>query len=257
MRDPAPARSSKAGERLDELVLAVAGNPGDPEDLAGPDLEAHAADHLAATIVVDPQVLDRERHVADGSRPGRRRADVAPDHERGEIVLVGLRRIRSADDTTAPDDRDPVGDLEHLVQLVTDEDDAVALVGEAPQDGEDLARLLGCEHGRRLVEDEDPRLAIEGLEVLDALLPADREPADLLVGIDFEAEPPAELLDRADRASPRSRKTGLAIVSSPRRMFSATESTGTSMKCWWTMLMPRSIASDGPAMRTSSPSRRI
>ena len=45
-----------------------------------------------------------------------------------------------------------------------------------------------------------------------------------------------------------SRKTGLAIVSLPRTMFSATVKTGTSMKCWWTMPMPRAMASDGPAM---------
>ena len=37
-------------------------------------------------------------------------------------------------------------------------------------------------------------------------------------------------------------------------MFSATVSTGTSMKCWWTMLMPRSMASDGLWIVTGSPS---
>jgi len=40
-------------------------------------------------------------------------------------------------------------------------------------------------------------------------------------------------------------------------MFSATVSTGTSMKCWWTMLMPRSMASDGPLIETTWPSSRI
>ena len=59
------------------------------------------------------------------------------------------------------------------------------------------------------------------------------------------------------RASLRSRKIGLAIVSSPRRMFSATVRTGTSMKCWWTMLIPRAIASDGPLIVTADPSSRI
>ena len=58
-------------------------------------------------------------------------------------------------------------------------------------------------------------------------------------------------------ASLRSRKIGLAIGSSPRRMFSATDRTGTSMKCWCTMLMPRSIASDGLRIVTGSPSIRI
>ena len=62
---------------------------------------------------------------------------------------------RCADDLAAPDDGDPVGDLEHLVQLVADEDDAVALLGEAPQDAEDLLGLLGRQDRGRLVEDED------------------------------------------------------------------------------------------------------
>ena len=35
--------------------------------------------------------------------------------------------------------------------------------------------------------------------------------------------------------------------------MSATDRTGTSMKCWWTMLMPRSIASDGPWIVATPP----
>ena len=38
----------------------------------------------------------------------------------------------------APNDRDPVGDLEDLVQLVADEDDRVTLGGQAPEDLEDF-----------------------------------------------------------------------------------------------------------------------
>ena len=81
---------------------------------------------------------------------------VAADHELGEVLLVRLGRNARADDLAAPDDGDPVGDLEDLVQLVADEDDRRAeLPGELPEDGEDLARLLRSEHGGRLVEDED------------------------------------------------------------------------------------------------------
>ena len=104
-----------------------------------------------------------------------------------------------ADDPAAPDDGDPVGDLQDLVELVADEDDAVALGGEAPEDREDLLGLLGRQDGGRLVEDEDPRVPVERLEDLDALLPADRERADLGVRVDLEAEPPAELDDPAAR----------------------------------------------------------
>ena len=103
--------------------------------------------------------------------------DVAADHQRREVVLVGLGRDPRPDDLAAPDDRDPVGDLEDLVQLVADEDDRVALVGEALQDVEDLLRLLRRQDRRRLVEDEDPGLAVERLEDLDPLLPADRQRA--------------------------------------------------------------------------------
>ena len=40
-------RLAQADDRLDQLVLAVAGDAGDAEDLAGPDLEVDAADDLA------------------------------------------------------------------------------------------------------------------------------------------------------------------------------------------------------------------
>ena len=58
----------------------------------------------------------------------------------------------------------------------------MALGGQPAQDGEDLRRLLGRQHGRRLVEDEDPGLAVERLEDLDPLLPADRQRPTLASG---------------------------------------------------------------------------
>ena len=58
-------------------------------------------------------------------------------------------------------------------------------------------------------------------------------------------------------AAVRSMNTGLAIGSSPSRMFSATVRTGTSMKCWWTMLIPCEMASEGEAMVTGFPPSRI
>src|SRR6201996_7153173 len=40
-------------------------------------------------------------------------------------------------------------------------------------------------------------------------------------------------------------------------MFSATVITRTSMKCWWTMPIPRAIAADGEPISTGWPSTRI
>ena len=197
-RDRALGGLAQPDDRLDELVLAVAGDAGDPEDLARPDLEVDAADGLAAAVVRDlagPATFSADvARVA--TRRGRRRAGRSrPTISSARSSSSVSRRDPRADDPAAPDDRDPVGDLEDLVELVADEDDAVALLGEPAEDGEDLLGLLRRQHGGRLVEDEDPGVAIERLEDLDPLLPADGQLADLDVGVDLEAEPLAELDD--------------------------------------------------------------
>ena len=84
---------AQAGERLDELVLAVAGDAGDAEDLAGPDLEVDAADGLAAAVVLaragrGPRAPSRRVRLAAIDRE----LDLAADHELGQVVLVRLGR---------------------------------------------------------------------------------------------------------------------------------------------------------------------
>ena len=125
--------------------------------------------------------------------------DGASHHQLGEVGLIGLGRDPLAHHLASPDDRDPVRDLEDLVELVADEQDAVTFRGETAQDLEDLLGLLRRQDRGRLVEDQDPRIAIERLEDLDPLLPAHGQGADLGVGIDLEAEALAELTDPAAR----------------------------------------------------------
>ncbi len=67
--------------------------------------------------------------------------------------------------------------------------------GQPAEDLEDLVGLLRGQHGGGLVEDEDPRVPIERLEDLDALLPADRQRTDLGLGVHLEPETAAELDD--------------------------------------------------------------
>ena len=147
------------------------------------------AHDLVAAVVADAQVLDVEHRLA-GCRFAAvdRQLNLAADHQLGQVLLARLGRQPLADHPAAPDHRDPVRYLEHLVELVADEDDAPAALGQAAQEEEDLLRLLRREHGRRFVEDEDARVAVESLQDLDALLLADRERADLDVRIDLEAE---------------------------------------------------------------------
>ena len=54
-RHRAAGRLAQPDDRLDQLVLAVAGDAGDAEDLAGPDLEVDAVDDLVAAVVADAQ----------------------------------------------------------------------------------------------------------------------------------------------------------------------------------------------------------
>ena len=132
--------------------------------------------------------------------------------------------------------------LEHLVELVGDEDHRRALVRELAQRGEQLVDLVRHEHGGRLVEDEDPGAAVEHLEDLDALLLADAEIGDQLVGVDVEA-----VLRRPARGSAGARPAMSRSIgvpgSSPSTMFSHTVRLSASMKCWNTMPMPAAIAS--------------
>ena len=72
---------------------------------------------------------------------------------------------------------------------MADEDDRLALLGQALDDREQLLRLLRRQHGGRLVEDEDVGAAVERLQDLDPLLLADRDVLDERARVDGEAEP--------------------------------------------------------------------
>jgi hypothetical protein len=92
-------------------------------------------------------------------------------------------------------DRDVVGRVQDLAQLVRDEHDGLALALERAEDLEQAIGLLRREHRGRLVEDQDLGAAMQRLEDLDALLQADRQVADHGVGIDLEAVLRLELAD--------------------------------------------------------------
>ena len=105
--------------------------------------------------------------------------------------------------------------------------------------------LLRGEHGRGLVEDQDPGAPVQGAQDLDALLGADRDVLDRRIGIDGETVAVRQLA-HAGPGGLRSRARRPPRWGSwPSTMFSATVITGTSMKCWWTIPMPSLIAAAG------------
>ena len=113
-----------------------------------------------------------------------------------------MRRHR-ADDATTAQDRHDVGGVEDLVELVADEGDRLVLRrdGDA-QHGEQLLGLERGEHRRRLVEDDDARIAAQALDDLDALTHPGGEIADEGVGIESEPIALADLDDEVARRLP-------------------------------------------------------
>ena len=71
------------------------------------------------------------------------------------------------------------------MQLVRNEDDrGVLVVDERAHYPEQVRSLLWRKHGRRLVENEHPCLAIQRLQDFDALLDPDGQVAHQRIGID-------------------------------------------------------------------------
>ena len=140
------------------------------------------------------------------------RGQLAADHQLGELAGGHLRRVDGGDRGAAPDDGDVVGDREHLVELVRDEDDGEALALELAQVVEELVDLLRHEHRGGLVEDQDAGAAVEDLEDLDPLAVADAEVLDQGVGSTSSPYASEISLDLGSRAAskPISRARRLA-----------------------------------------------
>ena len=171
-------------------------------DLSRTDLERHAPHLLDASVVTDPQVLDSGAtpHPLDAALFDPKQ-HFAPDHESGELLLGRTRGGQGLDDLAPSQDRDSIGDLEHFVQLVGDEDDRHPLALEAREDAEQLACLLRRQHGGRLVEDQDVRTTVERLQNFHPLLLTDGDVLDLRVRVDCEAERDGEILDPSSRGA--------------------------------------------------------
>ena len=93
---------------------------------------------------------------AEAGEPSANLGDVPTEH-RGDHLELGRLGDRAGPDPPAvAQDRDPVGDLEHLVEVVADEEQGDAGAAQASDHPEQLGHLARLERGRRLVEDHDP-----------------------------------------------------------------------------------------------------
>ncbi len=93
-----------------------------------------------------------------------------------------------ADEFAVPEHRHLVGDLEQLVHLVGDVDDALALGLERPDDLEQMLDLALGQRGSRLVHDENVGIVGDRLGDLDHLAIGDGKVADLRLRIERNVE---------------------------------------------------------------------
>ena len=232
--DGAPLAGERAGKRLQQLRLTVAGDTGDADDLAGVDGEAHVVDAKHAAAIAHREVLDLQQGLARRSLfLVHAEQYAAAHHHRGELRAVGLGRRYMIDHAAGAHHGDAVGQRHDLAQLVGDQDDGPALVSQRPQDAKEVVDLLRREHTRRLVEDQDVGAAVECLQNLHPLLQADGQRAHDGVGVDVEpvlALNPLELLPGFLQGGPQQ-----VTLLHAEHTFSSTVNVSTSMKCWWTM----------------------
>ena len=156
-----------------QLALPVALHPGQAVDLPGAHLKAQVLQHQVAARRALAQAPHFQDHLTGG---GRRLVHVQEHglahHQLGDQRLGSLRAQQGLHHLAPADHGDAVGDVQHLVQLVADEDQALALVAHHAEGLEQLHDLLRGEHRGGLVEHQDLRAAVQDLQDLHALLQA-------------------------------------------------------------------------------------
>ena len=151
------------------------------QDLAAPDIEVHPVDGHGTLVAADGQVPDLQQGAGlfhHGALDVQ--VHLVAHHELGELLLIGLGGVYGGDVLSLAEDGDPVGDLQHLVELVGDDDDGVAL--------EELGCLLDGKDGGGLVQDDDLGPVVEHLDDLQGLLLRHRHIVHLFPGVDVKAE---------------------------------------------------------------------
>ena len=80
---------------------------------------------------------------------------------REDVIGGDIGLADRVDDLPVVHDADPIRQVEHVVDVVADEEDADALFLELPDEVANLCRLGRAEGGRRLVHDQDPRVEVD------------------------------------------------------------------------------------------------
>ena len=162
---PGHVGGARGPQRPQVVVLALALEPGQADDLARPQVEAARGQHDVA-----------ERGRVGGL--GRLLDQVlAAGHQLDQPADLRLVAVQGGDRLTRAEHRDPVGDLGHLVHPVRDEQHRAARAGQGADGGEQPVAGGHVEGRGRLVEDQHLGLAQQRPADRDRLPLAQRERA--------------------------------------------------------------------------------
>ena len=89
---------------------------------------------------------------------------------------------------TLAQDSHPIGDVQHLLQFVGDDDHSMTFPPHLPQDGEELLRFLRGQHGGRLVQNQNVCAPGKHLQNFHRLLFAHGHVVNLLVQVALQPE---------------------------------------------------------------------
>ena len=190
---PRSGLAQPAQHRL-ELGLAVALDPRDRHDLRCSHFQADIEEVpgvLAggAGVRCRGEIVQRQHGRPGGCRAGLGRSipglsnfaehrHFAAHHQPGQLQRAGRLRRHRRNVGPGPQDGYPVGCGHHLVEMVGDHHDGRAGGGHSLQLLDQVVYLDRRECGRRLVEDQDPRAAVQRSQDLHPLLLAYREVPD-------------------------------------------------------------------------------
>jgi hypothetical protein len=185
-----------ARNRFQQLLLAIAGDPGDADDLAAAQRQLDVFQVGAERIGAGHrQMLDRQQHLAGRARRQLAGRQLAADHQFGQRARAFLARVGGARHATATQHGGLVAQRLDLIELVADVQDADAVGGEPAQRLEQLLHRVGREHRGRLVHDQQAWRLQQAAHDLDALAFADRHAVHQALRIERQ---PVLLGDGAD-----------------------------------------------------------
>ena len=175
-------------ERFDQRVLTVPFDAGNAENLALVHDEVDRPEPAARTGDVSLETAHpKHRGTAFERSALRCQQHVALHHEAGQFRDTRGGCGERGDVGAVAENRDAIGETDHLVEVMGDEAHGAAVVTKMAKLREELGDLLRGEDRRRFVEDQEPHVAVQELGDLDFLPRSDRKCSYDRVG--FEPEP--------------------------------------------------------------------